>query len=366
MAQTTARFLAKLYDKTGATFKRVLDANILTELPRISREVSKPASEIVLSLALPWDDFDFGTTISDFFLVKLYAINDNHPDGILVYQGFITEIHSILAIGSDHVELRVFPLESLLDFAFWKSGSGQTLGDYTKSYSGADVDTIMGDAITDANTVHGTAYFTSSLGNPGVSITADLVELTHLAGINKALGFLDATWYWRVRADGTFELRQWSDATADHRFTLGQDVDMIDSTRSLIDIKNGIRVEYTGPAYSFYNDATSEGSYAKRQEKQSDTSILNLTSADAFGNGLVAKKKDPKTKTKLTVNAQYDLETIKPGDTCRVLNVSNSNPMLSSATIYRIIRVEYDGATAQLHLSDIVDNFGVEFGKAIS
>ena len=102
----STRFIAKIYDKTGATFKGTIPSESMLDLPSITREVSKPSSDITLSLALPWDNFGYGTKINEFFLVKLYAVNENHPSGTLVYQGFITEInpsstHRQITLSSD-------------------------------------------------------------------------------------------------------------------------------------------------------------------------------------------------------------------------------------------------------------------------
>ena len=227
----------------------------------------------------------------------------------------------------------------------------------------ADVDTMLFDAITNANTLHGTSYFTTSLGNPGKSINVNFVEQTHLQAIQRAIAFLDDTWFWRMTPGGQMQFAQFNDSTATHRLVVGSHVDEIEVTKTIMDVKNGVRVEYSGPAYSFYNDATSETAYGKRQEKLTDSSVLNLTSADALGNGNLAKKKDVKLQTVIRINAQYDLESISPGDTCTIVNVSDTESQMI-AGVMRIVRVQYDGMTATLHLADILDNFGREFTLA--
>lgn len=358
-----ARFIAKVYDATGATFKTTIGADSILSLPRISREVSKPSSDVTLSIAMPWDDFGYGTTIREFFLVKLYAINDAHPSGILVFQGFITEIAGKLSRDTNHVELRLFPLESILNNAFWKSGGTQSLADYTITYAAADVDTMFSDAITNINSLYG-SYFTSDLSNPGASITVNFVEQTHQQALDKAIKFLNATWYWRVKPDGTMQLKQYNDVTATHQFVLGRDIESLNVTKSILEIKNGIRVEYTGPAYVFSSDATSQTAYGRRQKKMSDSNIQNAGSATALGDGELARLKDVKTQTQIVINAQYDLETIFPGDTCKIVNVPDTSSQMVSG-VFRILRTEYDGTTMTLHLSEIVQNFGVEFARAI-
>lgn len=219
-------------------------------------------------------------------------------------------------------------------------------------------------AITNINTLYGTSYFTGSLGNPGASITVDFVEQTHQQALDKAMTFLDTSWRWRVTPAGVIELAQYADSSATHQFVLGRDIESIEVTRTIMDVKNGVRVVYAGPAYAFSNDAASETAYGKRQKKMGDTNIGNVGSATALGDGEVSKLKDVKIQTMVTVNAQYNLETIFPGDTCRIVNVNDSTSQMVQG-IFRILRVEYDGTRATLHLAEIVRNFGVEFARAI-
>lgn len=111
---------------------------------------------------------------------------------------------------------------------------------------------------------------------------------------------------------------------------------------------------------------------AETQPKQADIryQIMGLLDAlghntqahtpDAKGNGEIARLKDPKTKTLVTVNANYAIETILPGDTIKILNVPSGSSSLLSGQVLRIQRVEYDGSLAVLHLADITDVFGSE------
>ena len=232
MAQA-AKFIAKVYDRTGATYKTTIDADTIISLPRISREVSKAASEVTLALAKPWNDFGFPLLLSEGFLVKLYAVNSAHPTGILVYQGFITQIKTKL---SGSPEITLYPLESILGNAFWKSGGGETIGDYTVVYAAADVDTMFSNAITNANSVHG-SYFTADLDNPAASLTVNFVENTHAQAMQTAIGFLDDTWYWRTRPDGTIQLKQFNEVTPTHTFVLGRDVAELEATRTIVNVK---------------------------------------------------------------------------------------------------------------------------------
>lgn len=349
-----ARFFAKIYSSSGGTFRRVLDSGILLSVPRIVREVNKPAGEITLDVALPWDGFGYGSTINLFDLVKVYAVNDANPDGLLVYQGHITEIETHFDAIGNGVSLRIFPIDALLGNAFWV-GTG-----YTVTYAAADVDTMFSDGVDDANTVHGT-FFTKNLGNPALSVNVNFVQKTHLEALQSAFEFLGAAWYWRIRANGQIDLQQYSDVAATHSLALGKHVDSIQAGKSILNLKNLVRLGWgSGPTYAVYSDGTSQAAYGHRDEALTDSGIQNSGSADAKGNGEIARLKDPRTKTILTVNANYAIETIMPGDTVKVLNVPSGASSLLSGQILRIKRVEYDGSLAVLHLADMGDIFGSE------
>ena len=359
---SAAKFFAKIYNKTGATFRRTLDSSLLLSVPMIIRETNKLASDLTIDVALPWDNFGYGQAngINLYDLVKLYAANPNQPAGYLVFTGFVTDIHALFDKGQNHIALRLMPLDSILDNAFYRSG-----GNFTISFAGADVNAIMSAAVGDCNTVQGTTYFTTSLAAPGKSITVDLVLMKHLEAINKAASFLDLNWYWRIEPNGLFKLAQYNDMTATHRLTLGLDVDSIDVQQSIFDVKNGTVVSWgPTPTNTFYSDAGSQTAYGKREEKIIDSNIKDLTSSDSAGNGNVSRKKNARAKAVITVNSNYAIETILPGDTIRILNNTSGASQLISG-VQRVSRVEYDGSLAKLHLADSVDVLGLEFTRAL-
>lgn len=356
-----AKFFARVLSPTGSATRRVIDSSLFLTVPKVVREINKPAGELSVDLALPWDDFGYGSAsgINLYDLVKIYAVNADNPTGLLIFQGHIEEITGSFDSNQNHVSLRLFPIDALFGRSLWKDA------DYTVAYAAADFDTILGDAITDVNTIYGATFFTPNLGNPGLSITQDFVRVTHAAAIANAAKSLLATWYWRIRADGQIDLAQFNDSTADHTFVVGLHVDTVRVVKSLLETKNKILVSWGGsPTDSEYTDATSVTAYGRRMSLITDPNIGDSGTSDTKGNGEKARLKDIFTKTSLVVNATYAIETIRPGDTCRIVNVSENTSQMLTGTL-RIVRVEYDGSLARLSLADVVDNFGRELGKLV-
>lgn len=357
-----AKFFAKVYTSSGGAFRQTLPETRILNVPRIIREVGKPASDLTISLALPWDAFGYGDSdgINEFDLVKVYAANDDNTGGVLVYQGHVTELEGVFDAGNDHVELRLMPLDAILTQAFYKDGSA-----FVYSYSSIDIDQIFADVIAHANSIHG-SFFTTSLGNPAKSITLDFDQKTHAQVLADAAKFLDEDWFWRINAAGQLKLAQYNDSAADHVFVVGKHVDQLRVKKSILDLKNGYRLAWGGtPTYAYYEDSTSKTNYGIREKAESDSAIGDSGSADEKGDGFIAANKDPKTITKLTINAEYAIETINAGDTCEVRGIKDTSGVMLSG-VKRIKRVEYDGSLAMLDLDDVFDNFGQEFGKAVA
>jgi hypothetical protein len=357
---TAARYFFKVYNQTGTVYRRTIAADKVLSLPKIIREIGKPAAELTLAIELPWDDFGYGDTLNLFDLIKIYAINDTYPQGALIFQGHVTEFNIERRAGINRVALRILPIDSLLNMAFFKTGAGA----YSVPYSNADVDTIFSDAITRANGIFG-SFFTAELADPGASVTVTFESKTHLAAMQESIDLLGDSYYFRVEADGTVRLAEYNDATADHTLTMDKEIDGLKIINSIMETKNGIRLAWGDtPDYSYYEDTDSKTAYGVREEAVSASEIKNAGTANARGAADIARKKNPKISLQITVNAEYDIMAILPGDTLQIRNVPASIASMLGG-VMRIKRVECDGAVALLHIADIVDNFGAELSKAI-
>lgn len=353
---TAARFFAKVYTLAGTFRAPVIDESLLLGVPTIVREVNKPAGSIELNLAYPFDDFGYSTAIDVGNLVKVYAVNEANKTGLLVYQGFIEEIDGTFSASTNSVALRIFPIDALMERSLWKSG-----GSFVISYPAADVDTIFSDAIDAMNVIYGT-FFSKNLGNPGLTINQTFTRQTHLAAMNAAAKSLVEGWYWRIRADGQVDLAQFNDVTPTHKLTVGKDIDTIHVVKSALNLKNKVVVSWgPTPTDTEYSDATSITNYGQRMALISDSGVNDLTTANTKGNAEIARQKNIITKTEIIVNTQYAIETILPGDTIKIENVTDNTSQMVTGVL-RVLRTEYNGATCSIHLGDVLDNFGNELG----
>lgn len=59
-------------------------------------------------------------------------------------------------------------------------------------------------------------------------------------------------------------------------------------------------------------DATSQSNYGIREYRESNTSILDVGSANSYGAAYISENKDLKRNIKIVVNSEYNIETIRP------------------------------------------------------
>lgn len=358
-----AKFFLKVYDRSGASFRQTIPAERVISVPSIVREVGMPGSDLTVDLALPWDGTGLGEAdgINYSDLVRIYAVNPANPGGVLVFQGFVIEVRTAFTATENRASVRLFPLEAVLADALFKSGPSS----WTHAFSAKTAAFIIGSAVDAANALQG-GYFTKNLADDGSSITATLDFVTHLEAIQAAAGFLDDTWYWRARPDGTVDLQQYADSVPTHRFTLGTDVDSLETIGSVLDLKNDVVVTWgSGPTTTQYQDSGSQAAYGVRSERIQDSAIQDLASANLAGNGRLSQASAPVAKSIVTVNAGYPIETIMPGDTMVLRNLTPTGAQIFGEGVVRILRVEYDGALARLSIGDVIENFGREITESI-
>ena len=356
MAQA-AKFLVKIFSPDRSTPRMVLNDKTMLNIPNIVREVNKPASDVTLELAISCDDAAYTQTygLNPYDLIEIYAKTTTYPNGYKVFTGNIQELKVRYGAQENRVSIRAFPVEAEFTFYFW-------INTYMSNVDTADV---FDDAVDAVNGIYSPQMTkniatTGQVHQPGYSGYV-------IAGLNSEMENLNASWYWRVRPDLQLDLQQYPDNAATHTLTVGKDVDMVQNTKSLIDVVNYVSIDFFDGITNhntIYQNAASVAAYGKRNYYES-LGTSSQGQSDLIGNNLIENKGDLFTKTQLVVNAQYPIETILPGDTVKVLNLTAAQEAWLSG-ILRVVRVRYDGATAVLDLSIITDNYGVELGKLIS
>ena len=359
----TKKFLAKVYDGAGDYVSTIPVETLMSKI-RFTSQINGGQKELNLDLNLAWDNPPTYASVENY--VRVYAVDTDNTTGRLIYTGKITEVIPTLSGGQSKIILTCLGLGSLMK-----------VGLYNASHTADDpsdiVDAIIADNQTDYPAMFGVGWIGSDavpdvrtggqVDTVSTTVTFAFAQITWAESMKEVIRLTAASWYWFIDGGGDFIFKE-KPATATHTFTIGKDVDSIFATNSIEDIINYATVDYDGGTVTA-NDATSISAYGKRETyKDSSASTSTSGTAQNIADQLVAENKDPKKNIKITLNANYDLESIKCGETCKVQNLKKDSTVVSSNM--QIVSIDYnDGVYATLELEQLTD-FGSQLENFVA
>jgi hypothetical protein len=201
---------------------------------------------------------------------------------------------------------------------------------------------------------------------PDTSTDATYVfqQKTYREAIDKLKQLAPANVYWYVDENGNFSFRA-APTSPTHYFIFGRHFSRVRVERSLETVRNVLLLWDGDTAYRAYEDAESVALYGRRVQRINDFGASDTDAMARFATKFLAENKEPAVKVSCTIidnnNARglgYDIESIQPGDTCRLSGFSST-----LSDIFRdnmlITRVDYslDAVDIQIELvkSGLVD-----------
>jgi hypothetical protein len=369
-------FLAKVFDQDGTTFLKTfstdradgVDTGYLKGSPSFESRINGGYGELVLDLALPFDDFDEGSSVDFMNVVKVYAVSvddDLVQTDTLIYTGFVSKYEPYVDEGQEGVHVTCLGLVSLLALSYYKSGTS-----FEVAHSGEDPSVIAEAVIDHFNTVYGgslLSYSGDSVSSVGTNVSVTFTDQHWSDALTKLYQLAGTDWWWKVDEAGVFWLQP-KPGSPTHTFTIGKDVLRITAPKDSEKVVNDVQVRRSDGTASDYSDATSQATFGsgspatgKRSEILSDSTLTDANAADQRGNKEVADNKDAKTKATVTVTTDYPIETVKVGQTCNIRNLKGS----FFADNLLIVAVRYDGDTVEVDL-DQQTSFGTELAGLIA
>lgn len=353
-------YLVKIYDNTGATIQKVLPVDTVRGEPTFKETMNKGLGELKIDLAVPWDDFDEGGYVDFLNVVEVYAHDSNNPTGRRIYKGFISQYMPYIRNKSDQgVQLTALGLWSYLVRSYYKSG-----GNFTFNKTD-DPSAIAKDIIDHFNTVYSGTLITYAGGNvdtTGTTANIDFTDMKWSKALERALSVCPDGWWMKVDEDGELWLKD-KPASADHTFIIGHNVSKIEANKDSEEVVNEAIVRYDGGATTRTNSG-SQTTFGVVSKIISDTDIKNATTAEARGDKKVNDDGDEKISTKALINNNYDLESIRVGQTCKFRNFNKASSFFSSNM--QIVEVNYKGDEVIVTLEEHSANLIVELGKLVS
>jgi hypothetical protein len=346
-------YTIKVYEPDGTYLTTVNDQLRLSKI-RFRSTVNGGQGNLSVKIKSEFDDPPSWAALNNFFKIYCIKLENKVQTEQLVFSGFISRVEHVREGSKEYMEISTMSLAGLLGLALFKSGASF---DVTKST--VDPSTIATDIISAVNTAIGTSWLSSgaNIDSVGTNVSYVFKKMRWLASMQKSLELAGGDFYWFIGADGELYFKQ-IPSTATHSFNILKHVNSVRVVNSSEKIVNDSTVSYSGTKNA--TDATSITNYFKRDEWQEDTD-LDANAAQQFVDGRVADNKDPVIQVKCEINSSYNIETIKPGDTCKFYGTKIGSTVLGTNMV--VVSVDYDETNVVLTLGDEFQNFGTELTK---
>lgn len=347
-----------IYDQAGTTILKTLKPDILKNELAFNSIKNGNTGQCILNLNFPFDNFYEGTLIEFNNIVRIYQ-NDKNTPPRLIYTGFISSYRPYTEGADEGVEVVLLGLGSLLSFFYYKSfGSTQ----FTKN---DNVENLLTDIVDEFNSVYHNliSYDSDSIETGAAGVTINYTDVTMLEAINQSFSMAGAgDWWWSIDATGKLYFKK-KPSTPTHIFTIGKDVERFEIDKSAENIVNSVTVDYTGGSVSA-SDPSSIAIFGERERINVTSPTTLPASAQKQADKIIEDNKDEKIKVNANINSLYDIETIKPGDTCKFRNFNKDSISLSNNM--QIVSVTYTPKSCNLTLERIFGNFGVEITRFVN
>ena len=361
MASTlNKKYNIKIYGSDGVTFKQTLNPGILRNPPSFSSQLYKGLGECRLDLNLSFEDFGEGVYVDYMNIVEIYATDEINPKGRLIYKGFISSYEPFIQGADQGVSVILLGMISFLAFSYYKDGSS-----YTVSHSSEDTADIMRAIIDHFQSVYGAiiTYDMVSTVNIGNSASYDFIDDKWLDALQNAFGTIgNNDYYWNIGRDGKLYVQP-KPLTAVHTFTVGKDIESLRIRKNSEKIVNDVQLRYNNTTLDG-EDLISTADYGKRTAILKDDRVTILSTAQQKVDQALLTNKDPKIQASIVVNSNYDIESIQPGDTCKVRNLKKGSITLDDNML--IVGVQYAWDRVTIQLSELDGKFGVELNNFIN
>lgn len=279
--------------------------------------------------------------------LRIYIADTDAPSGTLVYSG---EIDSIDASVSDNEDVSINCSGYVYQLALDVHEDSQTV--YFK-YTSEELADIVKDVIDKYNITNPQArinYTADSVTDTGKTKTLEVFLDTPLEVLFSVIRLSDSDWYFHIDATNTLYFQE-IPTTPTHYFTFGKDIVSLNYNRNTRDTKtgilfsNGLTTLDEDVVFKLYKDDTAVTNYGRRFERIRDERYVE-DGADELGARLLSLYSEPINTVTLRVvdnnlDNGYDIESIKVGDTCKVLNTSEI-PALTDNMLITTIQYGFD------------------------
>lgn len=342
-------FLLKIFSKTGEFLTTIPQNRVLDEPSFDWKKNSSPGD---ISFRTNYRISEKPEAIKSNNILKTYVYDGGSE--YLVYTGVISQNRSYIG-RTEYITITALGLAYPLSFSFFKDGSSYQVA------KSDDVSQIMRDIVDHANSTFPSSlilYTASTVTNTGQTSTRTFSEKKHIEAVSHTLAVSPDNWSWIIDGEGTFYFRE-KPSTATHFFTFGKHLELVDLLEDSEDVVNSVVFKYNGGSES-YSDVPS-GDFL-REEIREDNQITNSSTAQNAAQKEVEEGKNPQNTIQMIVNRSYPIESIKPGDTCRIGNLPEHEGLTDNM---EIVGIKYGLDRATLEIEKVRYDLSRDLPKAV-
>lgn len=368
-------FLWKIYDSDG-DFVTVW-TDVLTD-PQFSWEMNGGFSDLVLELPRPVDGFGESSDVAYNNQLKIYVFDrDTSDEGVCIYSGYISRYEPNQNVNKQTVVVTFLSYFTQMN-QYMLEGTF-TGGDTEIPYLSTGPDDIMKDVLDKFTAAGGKVdYDTGTVDDPGTTVSYTFNTNLVQEAVKKIIELSPDGWFFRIEADDLLYYQE-KNSTPDHTFIVGRHIIRYRQEKRIENVVNRIFFRGGGdpPLYYLFENTGSISSYGQHSIKVVDERVTDDATAEIMANRTLDGASSPEVRITLEIadnNGEmglfgYDIESIKPGDTCRILGATargytywdqaywgtdywDYDISNSAATTLQILKVEYTPTKVKIEISN--------------
>lgn len=382
------KFYLKSYNSAGTFLGNILNFQVGS----FTKKINSGLEDLSFTLPRTIDNYNSDLLITLGNKLELW-ISDEDIAMVKIYTGYIEQHRFTIDGGRQTVEVMCLGIVSRMTMDILKNGNQTKI--YTKTADGL---TITGADISDTelavilkalinyfrtnNATLGLNYSSDtgdSIQTSGKTMTYTFEAMTYAEAVKKITEAAPQNWYWYIDENEIMNFKGISNS-ADHNFLVGKHISKMTIERGIDSVKNIALVWDGNPTgiYKEYKDDASIGDlahsgYGRRVQLISDSQIGVEATIDNFSAKFIAENKDARIRAVIEIidnnenDKGYDIESIEPGDTCKITGIAADSGILIDNMIIKEVQWTPGMATITIETRDIFDlnRFMIDTGRKI-
>jgi hypothetical protein len=360
------QFQLKVLGQDNSTFVATIPLSKEKSPPTFTSKLNGGQGQCVIDLDLPFDDFTEGTTIKFMNIMQLWVTDAANPLGRCIYTGYISRYEPYIDSGQEGVRVTCLGLGSLLTESYYGSQPG-----YAVAQTGVDPEAIAKAIIDNFNSAFGGSLisYSGTTSCVGTNVTKTYTTRKWSEALNDTVNLAGTGYWWHVH-NGQFYF-QAKPSLPTHTFTIGLNIISLNAPKDSEGVINEAIVTRNGGVQKQYQDTSSQSTYGTGNPATGRRTILltdssyDLNASDQAGNKQIADTKDAKVSCRVVVNLNYDIDSIRCGQTCQFSNFKLASSFFGSNNL-QIVTMNYRGDTVELELEASQYNFGIALSQFVN